>query len=498
MNLVGEFLWRSALLYPKRIALIDGDVRITYAELQSRVNRVVAGLRDAGFKPGDRIAFHGNNRWEIVVTLFASFQGGFILVPLNVMLKPAELEYILGETSLKLLLTTDEGMATASGLQERYGYVLSSYDDGNGLFTAWTGRPDPGMQMEDRRPDDILALFFTSGTTGKPKGAPLDHEFVSHLAASWLISSAYSHRDVFLVTTPMFWTVAPIHGIVPMFLAGGTVVLMQRFDMDRCCELIERHAVTSFFAVPTIYTMLLDQKEEELSRLKTLRVCSVAGAPVAQDLVRKFERLTGATLLNIYGATEAGAISREMLNAPRKAGCAGTFGGTLETRIVDEQGNVVPTGKAGEIWTRGLTCIKGYWRQGKVDYSGFDDGWFKTGDIGVLEDGHFLRILDRAKDMIITGGANIYPAEIESVIQKIPGVRLCAVIGIPDRVMGELAIAYIVPSSDIAIDQSVIEDFCNRNLSRYKVPRKFVFVDDLPMTPTGKIQKNELKKMAVA
>lgn len=497
MNVVGEFLLRSALSHPEHTALIDGDVHLTYAELQSRVNRAVSGMRSLGLAPGDRVAYHGNNRWELVVTLFASVQGGFVIVPLNVMLKPAELEHILNESELKLLLTTSEGEATASALQAKYGYKRSSYDDPNGLFASWMGMPDPGRQIEERRPDDVLAIFFTSGTTGKPKGAPLDHEFVSHLAASWVIGCRYSPQDVFLVTTPMFWTVAPMHCVVPLVLAGSTVVLMNRFDLDRCCELVQLHGVTSFFAVPTIYTMLLERKKNALAAMKTLRVCSVAGAIVAPQVTHEFERLTGATLLNVYGATEAGAISREMLDAPRKAGCAGTLGGTIEAKLVDDAGNPVLPGQPGEVWARGFTAIKGYWQDGRVNPGSLPDGWFRTGDIAVLEDGHFLRILDRKKDMIITGGANIYPAEVESVVTTMPGVQQCAVVGIPDRVMGELAVAFVVAASG-QVTPASLEAFCRERLSNYKVPRRFVLVDSVPMTPTGKVRKQELRLRTAA
>jgi acyl-CoA synthetase (AMP-forming)/AMP-acid ligase II len=498
MNVVGEYLQRSAMRHAERIALIDGDARLDYAELQSSVNRAVAGMRALGLRPGDRVAYHGNNRWELVVTLFACLQGGFVVVPLNVMLRPPELEHIVAESQLQLLFTTSEGEPTARALRDKFGYRLSSYYDADGLFARWMAADDPGARLEHRRPDDVLALFFTSGTTGKPKGAPLDHEFVSHLAESWLIACRYTAQEVFLVTTPMFWTVAPIHCIVPLVLAGGTVVLMNRFDLDRCCELVQKHRVTSFFAVPTIYTLLLDKKREALAGMKSLRVCSVAGSIVAAEVVREFEALTGATLLNIYGATEAGAISREMLNAPRREGCAGPLGGTIEALIVDDDGNPVPPGQPGEIWARGFTAIKGYWQQGRVNPESLPGGWFKTGDVGVLEDGFFLKILDRKKDMIITGGANIYPAEIERVVGTLAGVQACAVVGVPDRVMGELAVAYVVPRAPGAVDLAALERHCRAQLASYKVPRRFVLVDALPMTPTGKVQKNELRRLAAA
>jgi fatty-acyl-CoA synthase len=498
MNLVGEFLLRSALRYPQRTALVDGNREFTYAELQSRVTLAVAGMREMGLQPGDRVAYHGNNRWELVVMLFAAVQGGFVLVPLNVMLRPNELEHIASETRLRLVLTTREGQEVAQALREKHGYELSSLDDPAGLFARWMEQPAMEPSLADCRPDDTAALFFTSGTTGAPKGAPIDHEFISHLAESWLIACRYTPQDVFLVTTPMFWTVAPIHCIIPMVLAAGKIVLMDRFDMDRFCAQVQAHQVTSFFAVPTIYTMLIDQKSAELEKMRSLRVCSVAGSPVSAEIVEAFERLTGATLLNIYGATEAGAISREMLGAPRKAGCAGTPGGTLEMKIVGKDGEPVPPGTAGEVWARGFTAIKGYWQGGRVNPDSLPDGWFRTGDIALLEDGHFLRIIDRAKDMIITGGANLYPAEIEQVIAAMPGVQLCAVVGVPDRVMGELPLAYVVPSAPGSVEVPALQAWCRERLSNYKVPRSFVLVESLPVTATGKVQKHELRRMALA
>ncbi len=496
MNIVGDFLHKAALRYPDKIALVDGAVRLTYADLHAAANRVAAGMSALGLRPGDRVAYHGNNRWELVVTLFAAIQGGFILVPLNVMLRPAELEHILAESGIRLILTTAEGEATARQLQAMFGYTLSSYDAADSLFARWLAQPDVGEIQAHRAADDVLALFFTSGTTGKPKGAPIDHEFVSHLAHSWVIACRYSAAEIFLVTTPMFWTVAPIHCIIPIVLAGGCIVLMNRFDLDRCCDLVEQHGITSFFAVPTMYTLLLDSKADALARMKSLRVCSVAGAPIAPEVIEKFESLTRATLLNIYGCTEAGAISREMLDAPRKAGCAGPLGGTIEAKLVDGNGREVAPGKPGEILARGLTAIKGYWQQGRVNPESLPGGWFHTGDIGVIEDGYFLRILDRAKDMIIAGGANIYPAEVERVIGLHPAVQMSALIGVADRVMGELPVAYIVLKQAGAVTEQALEAHCREQLSSYKVPRRFVIVDTLPLTPTGKIQKVELRKLA--
>ena len=497
MNIVADFLKRSVALYPSKVALADGERTFTYRELEVLVGKVAAGIRSLGIVPGERIAYHGNNRWEIVVTLLASIEAGTILVPLNVMLRPAELTPILEETAIRLVLTTAEGDGTLRELagSPLYPQWVSSYDDPRGLFSSWIEKQESRSDAVARAPADIIALFFTSGTTGKPKGAPIDHIFIEHLAHSWVIACRYTAADVFLVTTPMFWTVAPIHGILPIVLVGGTLVLMNRFDTAQCCELVKRWNVTSFFGVPTMYTLLLDREREKLGQLRSLRACSVAGAPVAKDLVDDFEQLTGAALLNIYGATEAGAISRDLLSAPRRAGYAGPWGGTVEAKIVDAEGHRVGPGVPGEILARGFTVIRGYWRGGRVVPESLPDGWFHTGDIGVVEDG-FVKILDRAKDMIITGGANVYPAEVEAVLAKHPKLTLCAVIGVPDRVKGEVAVAYVIPKESDPPTAEELDAHCRKHLSNYKVPRNYVFVPSLPMTSTGKIQKRALRAMA--
>jgi len=494
MNIIGQYLQCSAMSFPQKVALVDGDTTFTYAELYDAVNRVAAGMRREGLQPGDRVAYHGNNRWELVVTMFAVIHGGFILCPLNVMLRPAELEYILELSRIRFIFTTQEGEDNVRALVGKFDFKISSYDDSSGLFSKWMEIPTLEFEVA-RRPDDVVALFFTSGTTGNPKGAPIDHEFINHLTHSWIMACRYTPDDVYLVMTPMFWAVAPIHGILPIVRVGGKIVLMSRFDLDKCCDLIQKHAVTSFFAVPTLCTLLIDQKANMLKTLKSLRVCCVGGSPLNAETVAAFESLTGATLLNTYGSTEAGAISRELIGMPRRAGSAGAPGSTITMKIVDQNGQVVKPGTPGEIHARGFTAIKGYWKNDKVDPSSLENGWVNTGDIGVMEDG-FLRILDRTKDMIITGGANIYSAEVERVISQHHLVEFCALIGVPDRVMGELPVAYIVrrgldgPSSD------ELSTFCRERLSSYKIPRRFIFVESLPMTPTGKVQKVELRKLA--
>ncbi len=231
------------------------------------------------------------------------------------------------------------------------------YDDRDGWFQRWLREERGSLNPVDRSSTDIVTLFYTSGTTGRSKGVPHDHDFIDAVAHSTTMACRYTARDVFLVTSPMFWTVAPIHCVLPIMHAGGMLVLMSRFDVDRCLDLIALHNVTSFFGVPTMYAMLVDRKRDDLARLPTLRVCMSAGAPRSPELVQEFEGLTGATLLDVYGSTEAQLIAREVHGVPRIAGSCGPLGGTVETKIVDPEGREVSRGEAGEVVARGVTCV---------------------------------------------------------------------------------------------------------------------------------------------
>ena len=498
MNVVGDFVERSARRYPDRVALIDGDARITFSELLVMSNRLANGLLRAGLRPGDRVSFHSNNQWEVVVTLLASVRAGLIVAPINVMATEAEFVEQVEDIGTRVVFTTSEGAALARAVRAARGVPehIVRYDDPEGAFQRALREEESSLTPVDRGPADTVTLFYTSGTTGRSKGVPHTHDFIEAVAQSNIMACRYTAQDVFLVTSPMFWTVAPIHCVLPLLRIGGTVILMRRFDVDRCADLVAEHGVTSFFGVPTMYAMLVDRKSRELGRLRSLRVCTSAGAPLAPELVTRFEALTGAPLLNVYGSTEAQLIAREVLGVPRTPGSCGVLGGTLATRIVDVADREVPPGEAGEVTARGLTCVEGYWKRPEETAQAFRGGWFHTGDVGVI-DGGYLFLKDRLKDMIITGGANIYPAEIENVLASHPKVQLCAVIGLPDRIKGEIPVACIVPRAGEPPGAEELEAFCRDRLAAYKVPRRFDFHDALPLTPAGKLGKRELKRLKI-
>lgn len=495
MNIVGDFLERAARREPHRIALIDGDARFTYSDLLGMSNRVSKGMLGLGLRPGDRVSYHSNNRWEVVVTLTAAVRAGLIVAPINVMATETELRDQVQDIGTRIVFTTAEGAPLVRAVRAAGGCPehVVLYDDPDGWWERWLREEGGSLNPVDRSPTDIVTLFYTSGTTGRSKGVPHNHDFIDAVAHSTTMACRYTARDVFLVTSPMFWTVAPIHCVLPIMHAGGTLVLMSRFDVDRCLDLIAEHSVTSFFGVPTMYAMLVDGKRDDLARRGTLRVCMSAGAPRAPELVAEFEGLTGATLLDVYGSTEAQLIAREVLGVPRVAGSCGPLGGTVETKIVDPEGREVSPGEAGEVVARGVTCVGGYWNRPEETAEAFRDGWFHTGDVGIVDNG-YLFIKDRLKDMIITGGANIYPAEVEAVLSSHPQVQLCAVIGLPDRIKGEVAVACIVPRAGQTPDPMELGSFCREKLAAYKVPRRFDFYTELPLTPAGKLRKREIRR----
>src|SRR6266542_240484 len=498
MNIIGDVLEKSARRYPQRVAIIDGKARFTFSELLEMSNRLSNGLLRLGLRPGDRVSFHSNNRWEVVVTLTADVRAGLIVAPINVMATQSEFRDHVEDIDTRMVFTTAEGAPLVRAVQAASGVPehVVLYDDPEGAFQRWLREEDSSLNTVYRSSTDIVTLFYTSGTTGRSKGVPHNHDFINSVAHGNIIACRYSAREVFLITSPMFWTVAPIHCVLPIMHVGGTLVLMNRFDVDRCVDLIAEHRVTSFFGVPTMYAMLVDRKGGDLAHIRSLRVCTSAGAPISAEIVGEFEGLTRAPLLDVYGSTEAQLIAREILDVPRVPGSCGPLGGTVEAKIIDLEGREVPPGEVGEIAARGLTCVDGYWNRPEETAQAFRGGWFHTGDVGVIDNG-YLFIKDRLKDMIITGGANIYPAEIEKVLAGHPKVQLCAVIGVPDRIKGEVPVALIVPRAGEVPDAIELGAFCRDKLAAYKVPRRFEFRAELPLTAAGKLRKGELKRLTI-
>jgi fatty-acyl-CoA synthase len=492
---IGFWSMRRAELTPNRVALEVDGAQTTYAELDARAARAAGALASAGVSAGDRVgAYLGNSR-EYAEALFGCARLGAILVPLSTRLTAAELAF-MAEDSGCTALVYDAALAETVRTFRPPTPVKASFAVGAGEDPAWEtalGAADP-LEPRDCAADDVLAIFYTSGTTGTPKGAMLTHGnfFWTNLNISIALDFGNDERS--LVVLPMFhvggWNV----NTLPVWWKGGTVVLAGAFDPSRVLRLIAEHRVTSMMGVPTIYQMLADHPGFSDADLSSVRAFVCGGAPLPVPLIRRYQE-RGIPFIQGYGLTEA-APNCLMLppeDAVRKAGAAGRPYFYADTRVVDEHDKPVAAGGTGEVIVGGPSVMKGYWNRPEETAKALRGGFLRTGDVGRVDDEGYITIVDRVKDMYISGGENVYPAEVENVLAGHPVVAEAAVIGVPDERWGESGRAIVVLRPGEEADEESIRSFCADRLAKFKVPASVVFASELPRNPTGKLLKPEIR-----
>jgi fatty-acyl-CoA synthase len=477
---------------PHRTALLGEHGAVTYADLFLRVTRLAHALRELGLGRGDRLAYLGPNRPSFVESLFAAHTLGAVFVPLNTRLTAAEVDHQLQDCGASALIYSAESAGVVTDLTAAP------------LLVAVDGGADGAVDYEERlraapadpidEPvghDDAALILYTSGTTGSPKGATLTHGNVIWNCLNTLVELDLSGDEVTLISAPLFHVAALNMTLLPTLLKGGAAVLMPGWDTDACFDLIERHRVTWMFGVPTMFADLARSPRWTEADLSSLRSLLAGGAPVPLPLIRTYQE-RGLDFLQGFGLTEAapGALilSAEMSTA--KAGSAGVPHFFSDVRLDDS----ASAGAVGEILIQGPTVMPGYWRRPEATAAVLsEDGWLRTGDVGrVDEDGYFY-IVDRIKDMYISGGENVYPAEVEAQILEHPDVAECAVIGVPDARWGEAGSAFVRTRPGAVLDRDGLIGFLSGRLARYKIPKTVHFVDDLPRTASGKIHKQALR-----
>jgi len=488
---LGSWPARRALISPDRVALVFGDRPTTYAELHDRVARLAGSLRVAGAGPGDRIAYLGPNHPAFVETMFATYAIGGVFVPLNFRLTAPEIDYQLADSGAKLLIYGPECAATvqASGA-EIVRVPLSAYE-----HMVLDGEPaanDVAVTL-----DDPACILYTSGTTGRPKGAVLTHGNVIWNSYNVLVCVDVTGDTVTLTSAPLFHVAALNQCLLPTFLKGGCSVLMPSWDVDACLDLIERHRVTWMFGVTTMFAGLAQSDRFGSADLSSVRNMMVGGAAVPSALIRTYHE-RGLTFCQGYGMTET-APGATFLEAPESAAHVGSAGVPVmfaDVRCVGPDLSPVAVGEPGEVQVRGPNVSPGYWRDPRATAQAFTgDGWIRTGDIAVVsDDGHYF-IVDRLKDMFVSGGENVYPAEVEAAIFEHPAVVEAAVVGVPDPKWGEVGRAFVVLAPDAALDLSDLSDFLASRLGRYKIPKYLDVVESLPRTGSNKVQKAPLRKL---
>ncbi|MFJ6987236.1 MULTISPECIES: long-chain fatty acid--CoA ligase [unclassified Streptomyces] len=496
---IGSWPARRARRSPDRVAVVHEERTLTYRELDERVGRLAHALRERGVGRGDRVAYLGPNHPAFLETLFAAGVLGAVFVPLNIRLAAPELAYNLADSGSAVLVHGPEQEAGARAAAVEAGgahRIALAGPDGDApgyeelLAAAGTAPPD-----EDVAPEDPCMIMYTSGTTGRPKGAVLSHGNIAWNSVNVLVDTDLRADEVALVVAPLFHTAGLNMSCLPTLLKGGRVVLLGAFDADRVLEVIEERRVTSMFGVPTMFDALAARPRWATADLSSLRTLNCGGAPVpARTLAAYRER--GLAVSQGYGMTEAspGVLFLDRERAADRAGSAGVPHFFTDVRVVRPDGRDAGPGERGEILVRGPHVMTGYWRRPEDTAAVFADGrWLRTGDVARTDDDGYAYLVDRVKDMFVSGGENVYPAEVEQALLTHPAVAECAVFGVPDPVWGEVGRAVVVPRSGARADAEDLLGHLRGRLAKYKIPRSLVLTDALPRTGSGKIVKHVVR-----
>ncbi|MDF0532606.1 long-chain fatty acid--CoA ligase [Tsukamurella sp. 8F] len=490
---LAENLVATAAAYPDRVALKCDDLTYTYAEFDRAAARVATRLADAGIRPGDRVGIMLPNTPAFAIAFYGIMRAGAIAVPMNPLLKAREVEYYLANTSASSLLATSAFADAARAGADAAGAQCTLIDDA-GLEALLDGIPAQAAPVP-RAADDTAVVLHTSGTTGKPKGAELTHDGLGGnalIAARTLVETGPD--DVIMGCLPLFHVFGMTAGLNTAVLSAATITLIPRFEAAKALEVIRRDGVTVFEGVPTMYSALLAAAAGRDDPAPTLRVCISGGAALPVQVLRDFDEAFGATVLEGYGLSETSPIAAfNHPDRPRRPGTIGTPIEGVEMRVVDESGQPVPRGERGEIEVRGPNVMKGYWNLPDATAAAINsEGWFATGDIGIVDEDGYFSIVDRKKEMIIRGGLNIYPREIEEVLYEHPAVAGAAVIGAPHDTLGEEVAAAIELKPGAAATADELRAYVKERVAAYKYPRIVWVTDALPKGPTGKILKREI------
>ena len=509
-NGVGSWLHRRRIKSGTATALISGEQTLSYATLADRTDRLANALKDRGVAKGDRVAYLGENHPSFVETFFACGLVGAIFVPLNTRLAAPELQFQLQDSGARLLVSAEALDVVASesvtDTVVTHRLVVAPEHDTDGFARKLpSGVEHYGEVMaaasatpleETVTLDDAAMILYTSGTTGKPKGALLTHGNITWNCINTVVDMDLNRNDVALMISPLFHVASLDMGLLPMLLKGATVVLEAKFDAGRVLELVGRHNVTTLNGVPTTFQMLCDHPGWSTADLTSLDKLTCGGSAVPQRVLDAYEA-RGIGFTSCYGMTETapGATMLPVSRSKEKAGSAGLPHFFTDVRIADPMGGMVAVGEVGEIQISGPNVIKEYWNRPEATMESYSDSsWFRSGDMGYRDDEGFLFVSDRIKDMIISGGENIYPAEVESAIAELPAVGSVAVIGVEDQKWGEVPRAIVTLREGSSLTEDQLRSHLEGRLARYKIPKSVVFVEEMPRTASGKIRKMDLRK----
>ena len=519
---LGRFVREHATYTPDKIAVRMGDKTFTYQQVDAMSNQVANYLVSIGIQAGDKVALSCPNLPFFPVVYYGILKAGAVVVPLNVLFKTRELEYHLKDSNAKAYFVFEGTAELPMALAGKAAFDQVAACEHFVVMTADVSQPGPvegamtlgkilasqsaEFEIVSTDAGDTAVILYTSGTTGQPKGAELSHlnMVMNAMTSANLFTppGADNRKQVFMMVLPLFHSFGQTCGMNHMFYVGGEITLVPRFDPEVVLSTFVNHKVTMFAGVPTMYWGLLNAAKnapaETVEAVKdTLAVCASGGAAMPVELLKKFEAVFNVPIIEGYGLSETSPVaSFNHLTRERKPGSVGQAVFGVEIKVVDDNDRVVETGEVGEIVVRGHNIMKGYYERPEATAEALRNGWFHTGDIGRMDEDGYVYVVDRVKDMIIRGGYNVYPREVEETLMEHPDVSLAAVVGVPNEQYGEEIHAYVVLNDDASADVDALLSWSKENMAAYKYPRVIEIRDALPMNATGKILRRTLRDEA--
>ena len=489
---LATLLTESAEKFPERVAIRLDETEINYAALD-QVSKLVAGLlQSKGVEAGDRVGIMLPNVPHFPMVYYGILRMGARVVPMNVLLTAREIKHYLGNSGAKLVVAWEDFAPAAIEAAEEVGAEVISINPTNVADLIQGIEPYEGVAEVE--PDDTAVILYTSGTTGQPKGAELTHSNIRSNIESIGDLFTPTEEDVFFGGLPLFHVFGQTVAMNASIKTGAELTLLPRFDPAKALEIIQRDKVTIFQGVPTMYAAMLQVPNRADYDISSLRLCVSGGAALPVEIIRAFEAEINTPILEGYGLSETSPVACfGRVDMERKAGTIGTPIRDVELRLVDEEGNVLGVGDVGELQIKGPNVMKGYWQMPEATEKAIDaDGWFASGDMATVDEDGYYSIVDRKKEMILRGGYNVYPREVEEVLYEHPAVAEAAVMGVPHDELGEEIVAIIAFKEGESATEDELRDHAKEGVAAYKYPRHILIVDELPKGPTGKILKREI------